>query len=66
MCAGTASEVSWEDAEEGRRGFRGAGKGAALWCTRLGGANSLLLTREELRGSWQAGSRAAGSREERW
>lgn len=36
-------------------------KGAAPCCTCLGGTNSLLLTRGELRGSWQAQSRAAGS-----
>lgn len=66
VCAGVALEVSWEDAKEGRRGFRRAGKGAAPWCTCLDAANSLLLTRGELRGSWQAQSRAAASREEQW
>lgn len=68
VCAGVASELSWEDAKEGSCGFRGAGKGAAPRCICLGGAgaNSLLLTRVELRGSWQAQSRAAASCEEQW
>jgi len=66
VCAGVASEVSWEDAKEGRCGFGGAGKGAALWCTCLSGANSMLLTRGELRGSWQAWSCAAASCAEQW
>lgn len=41
-------------------------KGAAPCCTCLGGTNSLLPTRGELRGSWQAQSRAAGSCEAQW
>lgn len=64
VCVGVASGVSWEDAKEGRCALEEQVKEAAPWCTCLGIANSPLVTRGVLQGSWQPQSAAAASREE--